>query len=141
MRREGLLRRRDGLGRTAWIVEDHGELVTPVVDHVSLCLLDRLSQQPAVVSEQLGVRVTELAHELCRAFDVGEDERDCSIREVGHQSLLQWDLGTNPGSFPGRTVNRKLPTQGGNAVGQPAQARATERIGAADPVVGDLHER
>ena len=53
-------------------------------------------------------RVAELAHERCRAFDVGEDECDRSIGQIGCQSLLQWYLGPDSGSGAGGTLDLKL---------------------------------
>jgi hypothetical protein len=89
------LRLRDGLCSLLRILEDHEELVTPMVDDVPAAALDRRAQQLAMVGEDKGIAVAELTYELRRALDVREDECDRSIWEIRGQSLLQWDLGTD----------------------------------------------
>jgi hypothetical protein len=61
-----------------------------------------------VIGQHQGVAVAKLAHELCRALDVGEDQSDRSIGKIGCQRLLQGDLGPNAGSRAGRAVDGQL---------------------------------
>jgi hypothetical protein len=105
---EGALCTHDRFDRAARIGEDDEELVAAVVDDVALCGLDGLAQEPAVVGQDEGIAVAELADELRRALDVGEDECDCAIGKIGCQSLLQGDLGPDAGSRAGRTVDGQL---------------------------------
>jgi hypothetical protein len=70
--------------------------------------LDLRAEEPAVVVHDERPAVAELTHELRGALDIREDECDRAIREIGCQSLLQWDLGTNAGSRARWTVDRKL---------------------------------
>jgi hypothetical protein len=79
-----------------------------VIDDVAIAGLHGLAQEPAVVGEDERIAVAELANELRRALDVGEDECDCAIGKIGCQSLLQRDLGPDAGSRTGRTVDGQL---------------------------------
>jgi hypothetical protein len=76
-----------------------------MVDDVPTAALDRRAQELAMVGEDKGIAVAELAHELCRALDICEDECDRSIGEIRGQSLLQWDLGTDACSCAWWTVD------------------------------------
>jgi hypothetical protein len=53
-----------------------------MVDDVPTAALDRRAQELAMVGEDKGIAVAELAHELCRALDICEDECDRSIGEI-----------------------------------------------------------
>jgi hypothetical protein len=105
---EGALRTHDRLDRAAGIGEDDEELVAAVIDDVAVAGLHGLPKEPAVVGQDERVAVAELANELRRALDVGEDECDCAIGKIGCQSLLQGDLGPDAGSHAGRTVDGQL---------------------------------
>src|SRR3954449_4031348 len=48
------------------------------------------------------------------------------------------DLGAQPRAAAGRAVERERAVEGGDAVGEAAQARAAVAVGAADAVVGHL---
>ena len=98
----------EGLGATTRIRKDDEELVAAMVDDVAAAALHRLAKESPVVGEHERPRVAELAHELCRAFDIGEDECDRSIGQIGCQSLLQWYLGPDSGSGAGGTMDLKL---------------------------------
>src|SRR3712207_9591876 len=49
-------------------------------------------------------------------------------------------LGAESRAGPRRRVDPQPPVEGGDPVGEPAEARPVGRIGAADAVVGDLHD-
>ena len=98
----------EGLRATTRIRKDDEELVAAMVDDLAAAALHRVAEESPVVGEHERPRVAELAHELCRAFDICEDECDRSIGEIGCQSLLQWYLGPDAGSGTGGTVDRKL---------------------------------
>jgi hypothetical protein len=102
---ERALRLGDGLCSLLRVPEDHEELVTAMVHDVPAAALDRRAQELAMVGEDEGITVAELAHELRRALDVCEDECDRSIGEIRGQSLLQWDLGTDACSCAWWTVD------------------------------------
>jgi hypothetical protein len=68
-----------------------------MVDHVPVDSRDGFVEEPAMVGEDLLIALVEPVHELRRALDVCEDERDCSIGKIWHGSLLQRDLGANAG--------------------------------------------
>jgi len=70
------------------LLEDDEEFVTAVVDDVSAGGRDRVAEQTAMVVEELGVAVAEPLDELRRALDVGEDERDGSMRKFRRSSLF-----------------------------------------------------
>jgi hypothetical protein len=76
-----------------------------MVDDVPAAALDSRAQELAMVGENKGIAVAELAHELRRALDICEDECDRSIGEIRGQSLLQWDLGTDACSCAWWTVD------------------------------------
>jgi hypothetical protein len=105
---EGALCTHDRLDGPPRIGEDDEELVAAVIDDMAAAGLDGLAQKPAVVGEDERVAVAELANELRRALDVGEDECDCAIGKIGCQSLLQWDLGPDAGSGARGTVDGQL---------------------------------
>src|SRR5439155_14492949 len=113
-----------GGGRLACVLEDDKELVAAMIDDVPACLRNRIAQQATVVVEQLGVVVAELSHELRRALDIGENERELAMREFGHCSLLQRDLSTNTSPLTGRAVHVEPPAEGGYAIGEPTQTGA-----------------
>ena len=119
---KGLLRGRDRSRGAAGVDEDDEELVAPRVDDDAALTLDRLVKEPAVVVEHVCVVIAQTLHELRRAFDVGEDESDRSMRKIRHPSLLQRDLGTNTGPGAGRAVDVELPAQRGDTVGETAQS-------------------
>jgi hypothetical protein len=104
----GALRPHDRLHRAARVGEDDEELVATVIDDMAAAGLDGLAQEPPVVGEDERIAVAQLADELRRPLDVGEDECDCAIRKIGCQSLLQGDLGPDAGSRAGRTVDGQL---------------------------------
>ena len=110
MPRERALGGGSRLCRLCRFLEHEEELVAAMVDDVPAGGLDRGAQEAAVVVEELGVAVPEPLHELGRAFDVCEDQRDGSMGKIWHVSLLQRDLRPNMGSRAGRTVDVELST-------------------------------
>src|ERR671935_149954 len=79
----------NGVGGGPGVLEREEELVAARVDLVTACGRESLPDEAAVVGEDAGVGVAELVHELRRALDVGEEERDGSVRKVTHASLLR----------------------------------------------------
>jgi hypothetical protein len=76
---------RDGrMGRTVRLREDDEELVPTIIDFQTAGRRDGVAQQPPVVVQDALVVVAELVHETRRALDVGEEQRDCSMRKVRH---------------------------------------------------------
>ena len=99
---------RNRLGCPAGVLEDDEELVATMVDDLPGAALHRFSEEPPVIGEHGRVAIAELADELRRALNIGEDECDRSMGEIWGQSLLQWDLGPNAGSRARGADDRKL---------------------------------
>jgi hypothetical protein len=119
---EGVLCRHDCTGCAEGVAEDEEELIAAMVDHMAVDCGDGFVQQPAVVGEDLLVGLIEPVYELRRALDVGEDERDCSMRKIRHVSLLQRDLGSDSRPLAGRAVDGEPAVQRGEAVGETPQS-------------------
>jgi hypothetical protein len=112
----------NGVGCSAGVLEHDEELVATMVDDMPFAALHGLPEKAPVLCEHDRVAVAQRSYERRRALHIGEDECDCSMGEIGCQSLLQGDLGPDAGSRTARTVDRELPVQRRDAVGQPAQA-------------------
>jgi hypothetical protein len=73
-----------GVDRLAGAREGEEERVALRVDLASTGRAERLADDPAMLRENLAVRLPELLEERSRALDVGEDERDRARRQLRH---------------------------------------------------------
>ena len=60
--------------------EDREELVAPSVDLATAGLADGLPQQATELVQDGAVAIAQPVHQLGRAFDIGQDERDQAAR-------------------------------------------------------------
>ena len=62
--------------------EGHEERVAVGADHAPMMLLKRLEQKLVLLRQHGGIFLAQLLQEPRRAFDIGEEERDCAGREI-----------------------------------------------------------
>ena len=88
-RRERALCGQRGCEGTLGLGEGDEELVGPAVDLAPARLGDGVAHEPAVIGEELRVRVAELLHEARRALDVGEEQGDRAGGEAAHAASVR----------------------------------------------------
>ena len=81
---EGLLGRNRSRDRILGAREREEERVSLRVDLVAVVRRERLTDQAAVLGQQLAVSLAQLPKQAGRPLDVGEDERHRAGRELGH---------------------------------------------------------
>ena len=79
-------RGRDGVRRS---LEDDEERVAAGVEHDAIVSGDCGAHHAVVLGEETGVVVAELVQQSRGALDVGEEEGDCSGREVEHADRMR----------------------------------------------------
>ena len=77
----GIDRRRDSILAS---LERHEERVALGVDLAAVMCRESSSQDALMLVEHVAVDATQLLQQLCRAFDVGEEERDGSAGQLAH---------------------------------------------------------
>ena len=90
---ERALSRNRAADRLAGAREREEERISLRVDLASARAAELLAQDPAMVVQHLAVRLAEVADELRRPFDVGEEERDGTCRKLALHGRDSTSLG------------------------------------------------
>jgi hypothetical protein len=114
MRCERSLRGLGGADGIVGIGERNEEAIALSVDLLAAVLLERVAQEPPMISQNVGVMVAELVQQTRRSFDVRKEKGDGACRQLGRRPRCQ-----------DRTPNR--PRLAGFSHGDTRAARAVAR--------------
>src|SRR4029453_13125728 len=87
--------------------EREEERVALVVDLAAVLLLDGPAQDSMMLSQDGGMRLAQLLQKPGRAFDVGEEERDCAGWQFRRSSALRLSHVLTRERLPGHVYARK----------------------------------